>query len=321
MAKGKEHGNQHFVPRCYTAAWCDPDTPEEMQPYVWVFPADKREGRRRAPKNLFSETDFYTVHEDDGTRNLVVEKALAGLESEFSIIREKLARRELLSNDERTNVLTFIAAMSARTRAQRDHQREQWGRVKIMMESMIEQYERATPAQRKALVEHPANRPPLDAEAEEGGSYDDVVAMVENPMRFTLGITIEAMLPILARMSLAIIETDDDIGFVTSDDPCVLIDREAHKVPPFFRHNPGLLKKTVELSLPISPKQMTVLSWTPFQGYLQTDQRGVDELNRRTIAWADNDRNLKIRGRKFVRVKQRPRGTPTSATNERPHCT
>ncbi|HXI98624.1 MAG TPA: DUF4238 domain-containing protein [Gemmatimonadaceae bacterium] len=289
MAKGRDYKDQHFVPSSYTAAWCDPDTPEKMTPYVWVFPARSRDGRRKAPDNIFSETDFYTVIESDGTRNVQIENSLSALESRFAVIRRKLARQEEISSvKEHLDLLTFVAAMSARTRAQRDHHQKQFGKVKRLMDSMIDQYERSTPEQRRALLSHPANQ--VSEDCEPAGSYDDVVAMVENPMRFTLGATIEAMLPILLKMNLAVIETDDPIGFVTSDDPCVLIDREAHKVPPFFRGNPGLLKPTVELSLPLSPSQMMIFSWVQgMQGYLKTDQRGVDELNRRTIAWAHEE--------------------------------
>ncbi len=286
MAKGREFKDQHFVPSSYTAAWCDADTPAEMTPYVWVFAARGRDGRRKSPENIFSETDFYTVMEDDGTRNVRIEKSLSALESEFAKIRKRLAREEeITSVKDRLDLLTFVAAMSARTRAKRDHHRNQFGKVKEKMEMMINHYDRSTPAERRALVNHPGNQ--IGEGSEPGGSYEDIVAVVENPMRFTLGVTIDVMLPILTKMKLAVIGTDDPLGFITSDDPCVLIDTEAHKVPPFFRHSPGLVKQSVELTLPLSPRQILVLSWVAgVEGYLKTDQRGVDELNRRTIARA-----------------------------------
>ena len=62
-----EHKWQHWIPRAYLSAWCDPDTPEDQEPYVWSFPRDGGAGRRRAPKNMFAETDMYTIKLEDGT--------------------------------------------------------------------------------------------------------------------------------------------------------------------------------------------------------------------------------------------------------------
>ena len=35
---------QHFVPRTYLKAWCDPNVPAKHEPYVWIFQRDSREG-------------------------------------------------------------------------------------------------------------------------------------------------------------------------------------------------------------------------------------------------------------------------------------
>lgn len=75
MAKhGKTHTHkkQHFVPQCYTKAWHDPDAPAgpKMNPYVWVFDRDGTNVRRKAPANLFTETDIYTIERADGERDL-----------------------------------------------------------------------------------------------------------------------------------------------------------------------------------------------------------------------------------------------------------
>src|SRR5262245_37854393 len=96
-----EHKRQHFVPQSYLKAWCDPTTPVGQEPYVWLFLKDGSEVRRKAPDNLFHETDLYTIRRDDGTRDLVLEHGLSQLESEFVSIRDtKLARCEPLTASE-----------------------------------------------------------------------------------------------------------------------------------------------------------------------------------------------------------------------------
>ena len=59
VAKGPT--KQHYVPRCYLAGWVDPSTPAGQEPYVWVFNRGERKGRKKAPSNLFTETDLYTL--------------------------------------------------------------------------------------------------------------------------------------------------------------------------------------------------------------------------------------------------------------------
>ena len=283
MGKGKQYGSQHFVPRCYTAAWCDSECPQEMEPYVWVFPAGERVGRRKAPKNIFVESDFYTYKADDGTRDVGIEQSLGALESEFVIVRDKLARHEKVTSEEYAVLLAFVAAMDGRTKAQRDHHRSQWKRVRAKMDIMIAHWERSTPEQRKALVNHPGNQ--IADDSEPGRSYDDVVSMVENPMRHTLRATIGIVTRLLARMNLAVIEASDAAIFVTSDNPFVVFDREAHKRPPMFR-SPVFASRSTEVTLPISPRHLLLFSHEPLVGYVPADKWTADEFNRRTIGWA-----------------------------------
>ena len=52
-----------------------------MEPYVWVFEQYGSAGRRRAPSNLFTGSDIYTVQDADGFRDLRLEHALAAIEN------------------------------------------------------------------------------------------------------------------------------------------------------------------------------------------------------------------------------------------------
>ena len=124
------HRRQHFVPRAYLKAWCDPNTPAGQEPYVWRFNKDGSDPRRKAPDNLFHGTDLYTIHIPGGERDLVLEHLLSGLESAYVAIRDtKLAHLERLTSADRLVLCAFIAAAEARTPARRDHFAGEWGGV------------------------------------------------------------------------------------------------------------------------------------------------------------------------------------------------
>ena len=86
----------------------------------------------------------------------------------------------------------------------------------------------------------------------------------------------------LPAMSLTVFCTDDDLGFITSDRPCVWLDPEAFKKP-FPFNQPVLASRTIEITLPLSPSHCALLSW--FEGedsYMDVDRQNLDQLNRRT---------------------------------------
>ena len=77
------HKTQHYIPACYLKAWCDEKTPKGHTPYVWVFDADGSNSRRKAPENIFHESDMYTIECEDGNRDLVLEHGLSQLEGDI----------------------------------------------------------------------------------------------------------------------------------------------------------------------------------------------------------------------------------------------
>lgn len=82
--------------------------------------------KRKAPSNIFKETDFYTIENVDGTRNLDLEHGLSGLESKFATVRdEKLSKQLPLTQEEHLYLAVFAAAAQFRTRLSRDHHASQ----------------------------------------------------------------------------------------------------------------------------------------------------------------------------------------------------
>lgn len=279
-----EHKKQHWVPRSYLKAWADPGTPSEQEPYTWVFPKEGGEGRRRAPSNLFTETDMYTIQMPDGSRDLTLEHGLSQLESEFARIRDEAIRNKFdLDEEDRVHLCAFSAAAQIRSRAQRNHIKQQWAGVLEDLEAMQEALRDATSEQRRAMrTIGPSRKTP-------SMGIDDVRRLAQSPLQEVLGPTIAAQLPILARMNMTILCTEEDPGFITSDAPCVWFDPEWH-TRPFLFQAPGLAYKTIEVTLPIAPTSLLILTWADLgdgQLYMKIHPSIVDDLNRRTRGHAD----------------------------------
>jgi hypothetical protein len=268
------HKRQHFVPQSYLRAWCDPSTPPGQEPYVWIFNKDGSDPRRKAPENIFHETDLYTIQQADGGRDLVLEHGLAGLESEFAAVRDaKVAKREKITVREHVMLCAFIAAARARTPAQRDHLGGQWSKILERMERMKEWAKTATPQQMRAASSIASGSGP-------SLGYDDVKLLAEKPMQTMLPPMVGEATPLLARLDFLVL-VSAGAAFITSDHPCVWFDPEGYKRPPLYQA-PALIYESIEITLPVSPRQLILLNRKGLWGYRDVSERVVDEYNRRT---------------------------------------
>lgn len=276
----KKHKKQHFVPVCYLKAWCDPDTPPRQHPYVWVFPRDGGDARNKAPENILHETDMYTIEVLGKGRNLVLERGLGELERRFTQIRNsKINFGRALDRDEHILLCSFIAAAHARTRASREHHRKQWLHPLRIMEDMIESMKNATPEKRRRMAS--MTTPPTDEENAGSLTYKDVKALHEHPLQKMLLPMINSMTPMLCKLDIAVMETDDEIGFITSDHPCAWTDPEGYKRPPLYR-GAALMYESIEITFPVSPRHCVFLNRKGVTGYIEATSAIVNTINRTT---------------------------------------
>lgn len=277
---------QHFVPQCYMKPWQAPDDSgrERSSPSVWVFDRDGSGARRKAPSNLFTETDIYTVHLPDGRRDLYLEHGFGQLEDRFTRIRNlKLGRREWPDEEQLAALLAFVATAQARTEAQRDFHREQWGGLRRRLEEMEEGMKNWTLEEREAQLGRVVGVPDGP-----GLTKEDLREMEERPVQWLMRPVLQAVLPMMFRMNVSVLCTDDAIGFVTTDKPCTWFDPEAYKYPPMYRA-PGLAMPSIEVTLPISPKQCLLITHRRdhHARFFDVDRVLVDQLNQRHIAHCD----------------------------------
>jgi hypothetical protein len=120
----------------------------------------------------------------------------------------------------------------------------------------------------------------LDRRPRSSLSYEDVKRVAERPMQTMLPTMVRTEIPLLTRLDMLVLTSPDAAaGFITSDYPCVWFDPEAYRRPPFYQR-PALIYRSIEITLPVSPRQMILLNRQGLSGYMDTTI--VDEYNRRT---------------------------------------
>jgi uncharacterized protein DUF4238 len=274
-----EYKNQHWIPISYLSAWCDPNTPEGQTPYVWIFSKDGKTSQRKAPKNIFFESEMYTIYRSDGSRDLKLEQALNHLETCFAWIkRDKFSCKLVLSETEKFLLYHFVATMRARTVAQRDHQKKHWGEVLQMMDSLAEQWLGSSKTPSK-----PISNSPKTTANKRSISHEQVRELANQPLQQTIAPMVRAQVTNYMSMSMAIICTKTKPGFISSDAPLVWYDPCSTKRS-FPYNSPGLIYDTIEVTLPISPQQLLFISWNDnLEGYIDIDDEiQIDRLNLRT---------------------------------------
>jgi hypothetical protein len=83
LARAMKKKRQHIIPKCYQKSWCDPATPPNQTPYIWMLSKDGQQKKRKAPEKAFVSADVYTIRLSNAERDLVVEDTLAKIEGTF----------------------------------------------------------------------------------------------------------------------------------------------------------------------------------------------------------------------------------------------
>lgn len=242
--------NQHIIPRCYLKQFVDPRTPIRQEPYVWIFERDQRRGRKKAPKNILAETDFYTLKGD-----YTIEKTLAQIESEYSVIFDrKISKRQPLSPEEHILFCAFVAAMLQRTLKQREN-------IEGFIDQIVEQVTQLEKAH--------GMRPKTSGEWK---------AKKEHAHKLSLMALMPEITRILFQMNVAFLCSDGRASFIASDAPAFLFNSTLQ-----FQRFPGprLKQKHVEVRMPLSPDISVCFSWiNNLRGYVEVGEDTVHESNR-----------------------------------------
>ncbi len=274
-----EYGYQHAIPRSYLAAWCDPVRPLGYEPFLWLGPKHPTTLRAKAPKNIFGETDLYTITDpsNPGSRNLRLELGLKTIEEKFLTVRDNyIIHRKKLPTRALIELLVFFATMHSRTIGAREHIRSQWKHALKIGDDLESKLKTMTVEQKKSMPRSlPSNGPSM--------TLQQVRDLVEKPLQKSLAIQTTAIAQAIMEMhmNVSILCTNDDVGFITSDNPCLFYDPRIHERPLMHQHV-GLGYETVELTLPLTPHHLLFITHTKQDLYIDVSNELVAELNRRT---------------------------------------
>lgn len=247
--------NQHVIPNCYLKAWCDPNTPSGQTPYIWRISKDGESKKRKSPEKSFVSPHRYTITLPNGDQNLFVENTLANLENKFVRIRDKIRRQRILTVGDRAQLCIFTAAMHCRTEAMGNL----WKNLYKSVHSKV-----------------------VALEQQRGAKPDSSIhwaRAVETAYQDTVMLGLDTQSPLYFAMHMSILITDDPLGFITSDTPCVWRNPRAHTMPPSYR-SPGLAQADIEVTLPLTPQHLLLVSHKKYPLYIHVPAKIVDEANR-----------------------------------------
>ena len=249
--------NQHIIPQSYLKQFVDPKTPAGYEPYVWIFERETKVGKKKAPKNILSEVDFYTLK-----GNYVIEKTLAQIESDYAVIFEKKIKNKIpIKSYEHLILCAFVAAMLQRTLKQKEH-------MEKFMDQMIGH------AKQMEIVHGATPKTSLEWEKEK-----------EDINKLTVIQMVPEIAKILYKMNIAFLCTKNKkASFITSDSPAFLFNSQL-QFQRFF--SPGFGQKNVEVRLPLSPDISVCFSWiNNLRGYLKIDEDMVHDMNRMVYGYS-----------------------------------
>jgi hypothetical protein len=250
---------QHIIPKCYQKPWCDPATPPNQTPYIWMVSKDGQQKKRKAPEKAFVSTDVYTIRLPSGDRELVIEDTLAKTEATFvNLMEHKVKKRYSLDSQDKANLCIFAASMFSRVDAQ----------SRVYVNSLQDIHEKV-----KSLEESHNAEPRTSLE---------IAAILENARPEFIAISLQTLAELYYGVTMGIFVAPATDHFITSDSPTVWYNPDAYKWPPFWR-SPGLAQEKVEVTMPLTPQCALFLSHDDkISGYRQLSARVVQEFNRRT---------------------------------------
>jgi hypothetical protein len=253
--------NQHIIPKCYLKHFVDPNTPDGQEPYVWMFERGSKKGKKRAPKNVLTETDLYTFTGKDGAKDYTLEKTLAQIESEYaSVFDKKISRNLPLDGPEHVVLCAFVAAMLQRTLKQKENIGSFFDRLISMTENM----------------EQAHCLPPKES--------IQLKRLKDNAHKVAIATTVPEITKILVKMNLAFLCANRRGSFITSDAPCFLFNSEL-QWQRFY--GPGLAQKDIEVRMPLSPEISSSFTWANnLRGYLAIGADWIHEHNRMVRAYS-----------------------------------
>ena len=271
--KVKQQEQHHTIPASYLENFVDENG------HVWVLDINDNIFNTNS-NSILKERHFYSLNGSDGEKDMTVENTLASIEGDFvNVYREKFAKDLFLTDEERVAVSVFIAALVTRTRPHRDHLKSSLEELKDWMEDW--EKHPMSEEEKKTLAAIPPS----------GGATVDLETLKEGLENFdehhstSILRSLSHTAALIYHMKWSIWK-NDKYGFVTSDDPVVLLRPASIKKfgTGTFGSAPGLKWKDVELTLPISKDRLLLAGWIlNNDSYISVDDEMARKMDHRTV--------------------------------------
>ena len=251
--------SHHTVPRLHLQHFAG----QEPAGQVWAYDAVTGRTWSAIPEETAVQTHFYSAERDDGTMDPTIEVFLSEVEGRAAPVYENLLKGTIPGESQaRMDFSQFTALMYTRTTAMRRMAAQIRGRG-----AQIHQYAYASnPEAFEALTRR--------VEAEKGGPIDPAIKehirqeMLNPSGNYTIEVSKEStfmalaasdrLTPLFYKMTWTLADAGEGY-FITSDNPVVrwVDPKTCH--PIYGDH--GFLNKTVEVTFPLSPDKLLLLSW------------------------------------------------------------
>lgn len=277
---------QHTVPRLHLEHFAG----QHPAGQVWTYDTVAGKKWSQVPSKTGTQTHFYSVEREDGTKDTRIEEMLSGFESRAAPVYHALLKGDIPKPDtqERVHFAEFMAILFVRTSAMRQMNAEMQSRLLQVQSFAYATNDRAFERMIAAVEKERGEK--IDVATKEKvrrAMIDPSGYTIEIPKYMTLqaiGVA-DDLAPILYNMKWSLVHARDGF-FITSDNPLVRTTDPATHLP--GRGDGGFKNKAAEVTLPLSTDVVLIASWdrdAPDHGSF--DREHVGYVNKVRRAHAD----------------------------------
>lgn len=303
---------QHIVPRLHLQHFVG----YAPQGQIWTYDAETGTTRSAIPDETAVQNHFYSVENDDGTWNTQIEDYLGTVENAAAPIYEKMLKGYIPNNNqEKADFSTFLAIMYARTPTMRRMYAEMYGR-RIQIESyaygvhdkafekLIKDYEK-----QQGITIDAATQEKLRKDLVDPSKY---ILQVPKERTFVALTLADKLAPMFFDMNWSLMAPKNGF-FITSDNPVVrCVDPKT--VHPFYGDH-GFLNKTVEITFPLSPKLLLLLTWRRIgAAQVVVEREAVDGWNKVRATHSERHLYAHIEHKNIGKLAQKYKGSRPGMT-------
>lgn len=274
-----DHKDQHWIPRSYVKAWCDPEKRDKV---VHRYNPEGDYLDWRPYTRIASEDDLYTIFDGEQRDVWVEAQFLSGIERRFAAVVREVERRCPLPAASKAIFAWYVAAMRQRSPSARDHWQDFQRRVVEAGEAMEDALGAMDPISRKRAAE--AMRVPAPRDGHRM-TIDEARAAAAEPFGAWLPRHIAIEAGMLQKMSFELLKVPAGTSLITSDNPVTWRNRAV----PFGNAGrfPGLRHPAIEITMPLTPEWCLAFNHENVDAVADLTAEGVDVINSRTLAMCD----------------------------------